>query len=205
MGKLTDSLKATSNQLDRLKSGIQQMQGLGEALADNTEVVAEAALRAGYAYAKVEAARTDVAQAQLSLQSDTQFTDAQFTHVQAEASAPAPCPPSPWTLKMLKAEFGKAAEAYAHLKREFGVSLRSRSWQNILDALNKASNDAAQPKTPVQLPAQGSSLGLLPGLSLEPSALAARILALEQLVDQQSARIAQLEDQVGALLRSPRP
>ena len=47
MGKLTDSLKNTSQRLNALQQGIRQMQSIGEELADNTLVVAEAALRAG--------------------------------------------------------------------------------------------------------------------------------------------------------------
>ncbi|NJR68310.1 MAG: DNA recombination protein RmuC [Synechococcales cyanobacterium CRU_2_2] len=164
MGKLTDSFKDTSQQLGKLKQGIQQMQALGEALADNTQDVAAAALRTGYAYAKVEAAQAEVASAQTS---------------------------KLWTLPMLKAEFATAAKAYGHLKAEFGVSLRSRSWQNILDAWNEAleQKPSAQLCAPERSPQH---------LSPEPSALEQRLLALERLVAQQSVKIAQLEAQTQA-------
>lgn len=174
MGKLTDSLKDTSKQLDRVKDGVRQMQALGEGMADNAQAVAEAGLRTGYAYAQVETARADVARAEAGL---------------AEAAVEA----EPWTMKSLKAEFGSAAKAYTHLKSEFGVTLRSRSWANILAAFNgeKSALPSQQPASK-KLPLSASSKH---GHSLEK-----RVVELERLAQQQAARITTLEEQLALLL-----
>ncbi|MGB3239241.1 MAG: hypothetical protein WBB29_13160 [Geitlerinemataceae cyanobacterium] len=55
MGKLTDSLREAAKELDNIESGIDRIANIGQELAENTVNVADAALRAGYSYAKVEA------------------------------------------------------------------------------------------------------------------------------------------------------
>ncbi len=54
MGKLTDSLKNTSNDLDAIETSIRKIAKLGDELAENTFEVADSALRAGYQYAQLE-------------------------------------------------------------------------------------------------------------------------------------------------------
>lgn len=172
MGKLTDSLKETSKQLDRVKDGVRQMQALGEGIAENAEAVAEAGLRTGYAYAQVEAARAEVERAEAGL-----------SEVALE----------PWTLETLKAEFGSAARAYAHLKTEFGVTLRSRSWANILATFN-----GEKSALPSQQPA--SARLSLSTSSKSDHSLEKRVVELERLTLQQADRIAVLEAKLESLL-----
>jgi hypothetical protein len=54
MGRLTDSLKSASADLDAIETGIEKMGELGQELAENTINVADAALKTGYQYAKSE-------------------------------------------------------------------------------------------------------------------------------------------------------
>jgi hypothetical protein len=50
MGRLTDSLKSASKELDAIEVGIDRMADLGKELAENTINVADAALKTGYQY-----------------------------------------------------------------------------------------------------------------------------------------------------------
>jgi hypothetical protein len=67
MGKLTDSLRKATKELDNIESGIDRIANLGQELAENTVNVAEAALHAGYSYAKAEAREQEVTASQPAL------------------------------------------------------------------------------------------------------------------------------------------
>jgi hypothetical protein len=125
MGKLTDSLKATTKQLGEIKQGIQQMQALGHELADNTLNVADAALRTGYAYAKAEA---EVAQPAL---------------IALPALPGAPTIPDAdqlnggvWTEAKLKQRFGKLQAARQYLHEQYNVTSQPRSWKAAIALFN---------------------------------------------------------------------
>ncbi|AFY66471.1 hypothetical protein [Geitlerinema sp. PCC 7407] len=175
MGKLTDSLKNTSQRLNALQQGIRQMQSIGEELADNTLVVAEAALRAGYAYAQAEAE----------------------TVAEGDRPLPAIAPSSSsassdWSVEALKARFGTCAKAYRYLRDRHGVTLKTRSWQAIATVLQdaEASAQAAPTATPAgDRPASAQTLE-------------SRVSQLEQQVTAQALQIAELQAQIQALLAS---
>ncbi|HIK32597.1 MAG TPA: hypothetical protein IGS17_06960 [Oscillatoriales cyanobacterium M59_W2019_021] len=59
MGKLTDSLRKTAQELDDIESGIDRITNLGQELAENTVRVADAALRVGYNSAPSEARKQE--------------------------------------------------------------------------------------------------------------------------------------------------
>lgn len=136
MGKLTNSLKATTKQLNEIKRGIHKMQELGQELSDNTLTVAAAGLRTGYAYAQaeVEAANTQV---------NTTPSNPQ----QALSSAPIPLDTNQlnnsahWTIESLKSRFGSYQAAYQYLKDVHGISVKQRGWQYVLAAFNSGVND----------------------------------------------------------------
>ena len=155
MGKLTDSLKASTRKLQDIKQGIHQMQQLGQELGDNTFKVAEAALKAGYAYAQAEA---ELAAGEMVVEVKC-------------------LPESPfWTVANLKERFKTCNAAYQHLKLEYGVTLKSRSWQAIADAFNQ-----------VQTQTQNKN---------DRSSLEQRVIQLETLVQSQQQQIASLERQL---------
>ena len=175
MGKLTDSLKNTSQRLNALQQGIRQMQSIGEELADNTLVVAEAALRAGYAYAQAEAE----------------------TVAEGDRPRPAIAPSSPsessdWSVEALKARFGTCAKAYRYLRDRHGVTLKSRSWQAIATAFQQA--EASAQAAPTTMPAGDRPSGA--------QTLEARVSQLEQTVAAQALQIAELQAQLQTLLVS---
>lgn len=66
MGKLTDSLRKAAKDLDDIESGIDRIGNLGQELAENTGRVAEAAIRAGYSYAKAEARESEETDVELA-------------------------------------------------------------------------------------------------------------------------------------------
>lgn len=176
MGKLTDSLKNTSQRLNALQQGIRQMQSIGEELADNTLVVAEAALRAGYAYAQAEAE----------------------TVAEGDRPLPAIAPSSSsassdWSVEALKARFGTCAKAYRYLRDRHGVTLKTRSWQAIAAALQEA-EASAQAAPSVTTPAGDRPSGA--------QTLEDRVSQLEQRVTAQALQIAELQAQIQALLAS---
>lgn len=142
MGKLTDSLKATTKKLDDIKHGIQEMQELGRELADNTLNVADAAMRVGYAYAKAEVEQTESHASQSPV---------------ALPSAPSVLEPdhlidSPyWTQELLKARFSTCRAAQQHLREIYRIRLKSCSWQKVVEAFN---GSCPQPSSPEQRIAQ---------------------------------------------------
>jgi ribosomal protein S15P/S13E len=134
MGKLTDSLKAVTQQLGEIQHGIDRMQELGQELADNTLTVTDAALRTGYAYAKAEAeianAQSGEIMSQLALPSAPTALDADQLGGATR-----------WTEKLLKARFGTCKAAYQYLRDTHGIRLKKQSWKNIVDAFNGAVDD----------------------------------------------------------------
>ncbi|MGF1492199.1 MAG: hypothetical protein ACFBSC_07070 [Microcoleaceae cyanobacterium] len=104
MGKFTESLSDTSQQLQQVKQGIRAMQELGQEMLDNTFNVAEAGLRTGYAYAKAEDGET-IPQQQKLLQPTSNVLDQELLNREEF-----------WTQKSLKARFGKHYAAYRYLK-----------------------------------------------------------------------------------------
>ncbi len=177
MGKLTDSLKNTSQRLNALQQGIRQMQSIGEELADHTLVVAEAALRAGYAYAQAEAE-----------------TLAEGDRPLPAIAPSSPPEPSDWSVEALKARFGTCAKAYRHLRDRHGVTLKTRSWQAIATAFQEA-EASAHAESPA-----GES-GDRPS---DAQALEDRVSQLEHLVTAQALQISELQAQVQALLANRR-
>lgn len=144
MGKLTDSLKATTARLGAIKHGINQMQELGRELADNTLVVADAALRTGYAYAKAEAAiAQSVVVESLPMQALPSTTEVPDSPQLGQAKQ--------WTEKTLKERFGDHHAAYRYLRDTYGIQMRHRSWKNIVKAFNNNSEDCTLTQRVVQL------------------------------------------------------
>lgn len=174
MGKLTDSLKNTSQRLNALQQGIRQMQSIGEELADNTLVVAEAALRAGYAYAQAEA--------------ETLAEGDRPLPAIAPSSSPAP---SDWSVEALKARFGTCAKAYHHLRDRHGITLKSRSWQAIATAFQQAEAAQTAPSPAGDRPSSAQTLE-------------ERVSQLEQTVTAQALQIAELQAQIQTLLANRR-
>lgn len=167
MGKLTDSLKASTRKLQDIKQGIHQMQQLGQELGDNTFKVAEAALKAGYAYAQAEA----------ELATGETVVEGKYL------------PESPfWTVANLKERFKTCNAAYQHLKIEYGVTLKNRSWQAIADAFNQIPKDAFnQNQTQTQTHIQNKN---------DRPSLEQRVVQLETLMQSQQQQIASLEGQL---------
>ncbi|MEP0871524.1 hypothetical protein NDA01_17070 [Trichocoleus desertorum AS-A10] len=132
MGKLTNSLKATTKQLSEIKRGIHKMQELGQELADNTLTVAEAGLRTGYAYAKAELETTS-AQTNQVLSEPHQALPSTFTPLDAHQLENS----TYWTIELLKSRFGSYQAATKHLKDVHGVSVKQRGWQHVVAAFNK--------------------------------------------------------------------
>ena len=160
MGKLTDSLKSTTKQLSEIKHGINQMQDLGRELADNTLRVADAALRTGYAYAKAEADTTQPVEV---------LPQPQLTLAPVVLDADQLGKATRWTEELLKARFGSHHAAYRYLRDAHSISMSNRSWKNIVDAFNSATDDPP---------------------------LAQRVAQLEQTVAQQEQHIAFLEEKL---------
>lgn len=125
MGKLTDSLKAATQQLSEIKHGINQMQELGQELADNTITVAEAGLRTGYAYAKAEETLTQ-----------SQLVSPASKILDAEQLGSA----SSWTEKALKERFGSCDKARQYLQNDYNICV-NRSWKKVVDAFNNTEGD----------------------------------------------------------------
>ncbi|HEY9624393.1 MAG TPA: hypothetical protein V6C78_28820, partial [Crinalium sp.] len=146
MGKLTDSLKAATKQLDDIKHGIGQMTELGQELVENTLVVADTALRAGYAYAKAEADAISQVQEpvqQPALPSASHVLEAE--HLNGEPY---------WTEQLLKKRFKTCQAACDHLRDTYSIKLNRRSWKLVVDAFNGAST---QPSSDQLSPDQLSS------------------------------------------------
>lgn len=203
MGKLTDSLKSATQQLGGLKQGIAQMQDLGQELADNAGAIAEVALRAGYAYAKAEALSQEpvvqepVVQEPLDQTPAGQDLSGEPAIVLAEV-----IDSCSWTLTELKTCFGTTQAAYAYLKTETGLKLRSRSWQALLESFQGA-----------QLPHPGSkdfgaegvsaqsahAQGAIAPPDLTLAALHQRIVQLEAIVNAQASQLRQQSEEIGLL------
>ncbi|MBO9998248.1 MAG: hypothetical protein J7641_04435 [Cyanobacteria bacterium SID2] len=132
MGKLTDSLKAATQQLSDIQDGVRQMREIGDEMSNNTLRVAEAALRTGYAYAKAE--EDTIAEFVDDRSSQKALPEARSPETQS------------WTPQSLKAEFGKLNVAYQYLKETYGVKLSRRSWQAVAEALNRA-KEAPKPRS----------------------------------------------------------
>jgi uncharacterized coiled-coil protein SlyX len=122
MGKLTKSLKAVTQKLDDVQHGINQMQTLGEELGNNTFLVAEAALKTGYAYAKAE---TEEAFSHPLLPSASPILEKDLLNGAAF-----------WTEETLKARFGSCNKTYQYLKKTYNIKLNSPSWKNVVAAFN---------------------------------------------------------------------
>lgn len=133
MGKLTDSLKETTQKLSDLKHGIYEMQQLGRDLADNTLEVADAALRTGYAYAKAESGKTGEKTKRL-IDLSPKVLDADELH-----EAPY------WTQKLLKTKFGSFNAAYEYLRDVHNIRVKHRSWNKLVDIFN-GNLDARSPE-----------------------------------------------------------
>jgi uncharacterized coiled-coil protein SlyX len=127
MGKLIDSLKGVTHQLEDIQHGIEQMQALGQELADNTLIVAETALRTGYAYAQAEVESSRV---QVATNSHNSLPAARVLDADQLGNATA------WTIDSLKARFKHLNAAYQHLRSLYGIKLQIRSWKTVTDAFN---------------------------------------------------------------------
>lgn len=140
MGKLTNSLKATTRQLSDIKHGIRQMQELGQELSDNTLTVAEAGLRAGYAYAKaeLEASNAQENEARPKPKQALPFTAIPLNADQLENS-------TQWTIESLKSRFGSYQAAYQYLKNTHRITVKQRGWQHILAVFNSGVGDKNKP------------------------------------------------------------
>jgi hypothetical protein len=180
MGKLTDSLKAATKQLDDIKHGIGQMTELGQELVDNTLVVADTALRAGYAYAKAEA------EAVLHQEEPTSLPQAALPPVPTVLDADHLVGESVWTEKSLKKRFKTFQLAYDYIKNTHHSQPEKRSWKSVVDTFNGASNGASihQPLDQSPNPSLDSSLH---------QSLEQRVVQLEQIVTSQEQRIVDLE------------
>jgi hypothetical protein len=187
MGKLTDSLKAATKQLDDIKHGIGQMTELGQELVDNTLVVADTALRAGYAYAKAEAEavlhQESVSLPQAALPPVPTVLDAD--HLVGE---------SVWTEKSLKKRFKTFQLAYDYLKNTHHSQPEKRSWKSVVNTFNGASSGAST----------HHSLEQSPNQSLESSShqsLEQRVIQLERIVTSQEQRIVDLETRLDEITK----
>ncbi len=130
MGKLTESLQETTQQLKNIKKGINQMQLLGDELTENSFMIAETALKVGYNYAQseIDYTTTNLVKSQAQLPSSN-VLDRQLLK---EANN--------WTEKSLKARFKNCNAAYKHLKDAHGIKLSSRSWKQVVTAFNNGAN-----------------------------------------------------------------
>jgi regulator of replication initiation timing len=173
MGKLTESLKTTANQLNQVKQGISQMRELGQELSNNTVQIAEAALRTGYAYAKAEA-ENEIAQSgsSYSLKSispaTTNILALNELHSYGETY---------WTKELLRTHFGSCDRAYRYL-RDHGVKLSRKSWETVVNAFNGTNKSSDN----------------------EPSIIQ-RIDRLEQAILQQNQRISMIEEKLNEALQ----
>ncbi|MDC0834579.1 hypothetical protein POG22_16440 [Geitlerinema sp. CS-897] len=173
MGKLTDSLKSTTQKLETIKNGIQNMKEIGDDLSDNTLRVAETALRAGYAYAKAEGG--EVVESRVETDRDrASRPEAQFPQSESDRTLASP---TVWTPETLKAKFGKLNEAYRYLKSTSGITLKTRSWATVVDAFNRLDESAREEKSLF-------------------SSLEDRLLNLEKIVAERSQYIKQLESKL---------
>jgi hypothetical protein len=130
MGKLTDSLKDTTQKLSDLKHGIHEMQQLGHGLADNTLAVADAALRTGYAYAKAEAGGGDEKSG--GDEKTKRLLDLNPKMLDADALRETSC----WTQKLLEAQFGSFNATYHYLRDVHNIRVQHRSWKKLVDIFN---------------------------------------------------------------------
>lgn len=133
MGKLTDSLKETTQKLGDIKQGIHEMQQLGRDLADNTLEVADAALRTGYAYAKAESSKTGKKTEHL-LNLNPKMLDADQLNQTTY-----------WTQKLLEARFGSFNATYEYLRDVHNIRVKHRSWKKLVDIFN-GNLDARSPE-----------------------------------------------------------
>jgi len=133
MGKLTDSLKETTQKLSDLKHGIYEMQQLGRDLADNTLEVADAALRTGYAYAKAESGKTG--------EKTEHLLDLNPKMLDADQLNQTTC----WTQKLLEARFGSFNATYQYLRNVHNIRVKDRSWKKLVEIFN-GNLDARSPE-----------------------------------------------------------
>lgn len=86
MGKLTDSLRKTAQELDDIESGIDRITNLGQELAENTVRVADAALRVGYNSAQSEVRKQEETGLQPAPKTLPEVTDLQKELVSVRTS-----------------------------------------------------------------------------------------------------------------------
>ncbi|WP_421658379.1 hypothetical protein [Leptothermofonsia sp. ETS-13] len=190
MSKLTESLKATAEQLKQIKHGISQMRELGQELSDNTVQVVDAALRTGYAYAKAEA-ENGIVQPEPSFPvKSIAPTTTNILALNELRSSGGTC----WTAELLKTQFGGFNEAYRYL-RNCGFKLSQRSWKTVIDTFNgnlvngnldsfNKSSDRKFNKSPDS-----------------ESSILQRIAHLEQAIFQQERRIVMIEEKLNQALQ----
>ncbi len=134
MGKLTESLQETTQQLKNIKKGINQMQLLGDELTENSFMIAETALKVGYNYAQTEidSTTTNLVESQAQLP-PSNILDRELLK---EANS--------WTEKSLKTRFKNCNAAYKHLKDVHNIKLSSRSWKQVVTAFNNGVNNKTE-------------------------------------------------------------
>ncbi|MGD1700015.1 hypothetical protein [Dapis sp. BLCC M229] len=175
MGKLTESLQETTQQLKNIKKGINQMQLLGDELTENSFMIAETALKVGYNYAQseIDATTTNLVESQAQLPSSNVLD----RELLKEANN--------WTEKSLKARFKNCNSAYKYLKDTHGIKLSSRSWKQVVTAFNNGTNKKTE--TGIEPEEQD--------LKQQVKFLEKRIITLENQVKEQSQLIQQLISQ----------
>ncbi|MEB3230006.1 MAG: hypothetical protein VKJ64_03280 [Leptolyngbyaceae bacterium] len=206
MGKFTDSLREATNQLKNIQQGIDAMTATGQDLADNALEVADAALRAGYAYGKAEVIQAS----QIALASPENSVNPSVKPIDVASSEFVVLDAGQleggdrWTQQSLKKRFGQFESAYQHLRDVHGIRPKKRSWQSVVDGFNGllAPPQPTASSHPLGPNVQDNTLteAGLHHRSSPPPAIADRLTQLEAIVAVQQQRILDLEQQVAQLM-----
>jgi hypothetical protein len=174
MGKLTESLQKTTQQLKDIKNGINKMQLLGNELTENSFVIAETAMKVGYNYAQIEMDSTSPS----LVESQVQLPPSNILDRELLEGA------NSWTKTSLKARFKTCNAAYKYLKDVHGIKLSSRSWEQVVTAFNSGANTKTQTEDKQQ------------DLKQQVKFLEQRLMTLENQVKQQGLLIQKLISQL---------
>lgn len=125
MGKLTDSLGDSIEELNHIQAGINRMGALGASLYENTFEVADAALCVGYAASQAQPKQVTPCELDEALDEATVVENEKLPKGAIQ-----------WSKEILITRFKSHHLAYKYLVETYDIQPSSRKWVDIIAAFN---------------------------------------------------------------------